>query len=54
MLAIQVIVNISMNLGLAPVVGVPLPLMSLRRFIDACNLSIAGILVNIDRKRAVF
>ena len=54
MLAIQVFVNIAMNLGLAPVVGVPLPLMSYggsSMFITFISL---GILVNIDRKRTVF
>jgi rod shape determining protein RodA len=54
MLAIQVFVNIAMNLGLAPVVGVPLPLMSYggsSLFVTFISL---GILVNIDRKRAVF
>jgi len=54
MFAIQVVVNISMNLGLAPVVGVPLPLMSYGGSSMFVNFIALGILVNIDRKRAVF
>jgi len=54
MLGIQVFVNIAMNLGLAPVVGLPLPLMSYggsSLFVTFISL---GILVNINKTRAVF
>jgi rod shape determining protein RodA len=54
MLAIQIFINIAMTLGLAPVVGLPLPLMSYggsSMFVTFISL---GILVSIDRRRAVF
>ncbi|MCX5709932.1 MAG: rod shape-determining protein RodA, partial [Candidatus Omnitrophica bacterium] len=54
MLAIQVFVNIAMNMGLAPVVGVPLPLMSYGGSSVLCTFIALGILVNIDKTRAVF
>lgn len=54
MLAIQVIINISMNMGFAPVVGVPLPLMSYGGSSILVTFISLGILVNIDKKRAVF
>jgi len=54
MFAIQVFVNIAMNMGLAPVVGVPLPLMSYGGSSVLCTFIALGILVNIDRTRAVF
>lgn len=54
MLAIQVFVNIAMNLGLAPVVGVPLPLMSYGGSSMLTTFISLGILVSIDRRRAVF
>lgn len=54
MLAIQLIINISMNLGFAPVVGIPLPLMSYGGSSIFVTFISLGILVNIDKKRAVF
>ncbi len=54
MLAIQVAVNVAMNLGLAPVVGVPLPLMSYGGSSIFVTFIALGILVNIDKTRAVF
>lgn len=54
MLAIQMAINISMNLGFAPVVGIPLPLMSYGGSSLLVTFISLGILVNIDRKRAVF
>jgi rod shape determining protein RodA len=54
MLAIQIFINIAMNLGFAPVVGIPLPLMSYggsSLFVTFLSL---GILVNINKTRAVF
>ncbi|MFA5063697.1 MAG: rod shape-determining protein RodA [Candidatus Omnitrophota bacterium] len=53
-LAIQITVNIAMNLGLAPVVGVPLPLMSYGGSSILVTFAALGILVNIDKTRAVF
>jgi len=54
MLAIQVFINIAMNLGLAPVVGLPLPLMSYGGSSIVVTFIALGILVSIDRRRAVF
>jgi len=54
MLCIQVFINIAMNLGLAPVVGLPLPLMSYGGSSVLVTFISLGILVNIDRRRAVF
>lgn len=54
MLAIQVFINISMNLGLAPVVGIPLPLMSYGGSSILMTFIALGILASIDRRRAVF
>lgn len=54
MLAIQVIINVAMNMGLAPIVGVPLPLMSYGGSSVFVTFIALGILVNIDKKRAVF
>ncbi|MFA5115117.1 MAG: rod shape-determining protein RodA [Candidatus Omnitrophota bacterium] len=54
MLGIQVIINIAMNLGMAPVVGLPLPLMSYGGSSIIVTFIALGILANIDRTRAVF
>lgn len=54
MLAIQVFVNIAMNLGLAPVVGLPLPLLSYGGSSVLVTFIALGILVNIDKTRSVF
>jgi len=54
MLGIQVAINISMNLGLAPVVGLPLPLMSYGGSCVAVTFIALGILVSIDKRRTVF
>jgi rod shape determining protein RodA len=54
MLGIQVFINISMNLGLAPVVGVPLFLMSYGGSSVIVTFIARGRLVNIDKTRAVF
>ncbi|MGE5197818.1 MAG: rod shape-determining protein RodA [Deltaproteobacteria bacterium] len=54
MLCIQVFINIAMNLGLAPVVGLPLPLMSYGGSSVLTTFIALGILVNIDKRRGVF
>lgn len=54
MLALQVFINVAMNLGLAPVVGIPLPLMSYGGSSLFATFLSLGILVNINRSRAVF
>jgi rod shape determining protein RodA len=54
MLGVQVFVNIAMNLGLAPVVGLPLPLMSYGGSSVLVTFVSLAILVSIDKTRAVF
>lgn len=54
LLALQVFINIAMNMGLAPVVGLPLPLMSYGGSSVLATFIALGILVNIDRTRNVF
>jgi len=54
LLALQVFINIAMNMGLAPVVGLPLPLMSYGGSSVLVTFIALGILVNIDRTRNVF
>lgn len=54
MLGIQVCINIAMNLGLAPVVGLPLPLMSYGGSSVIVTFIALGILANINKTRAVF
>lgn len=54
MLGLQIFINIAMNLGLAPVVGLPLPLMSYGGSSVFVTFIALGILVNIDKTRSVF
>jgi rod shape determining protein RodA len=54
MLCVQVFINIAMNMGLAPVVGIPLPLMSYGGSSVLVTFISLGILANIDKTRAVF
>lgn len=54
MLGIQACINIAMTLGIAPVVGLPLPLMSYGGSSILITFMALGILANIDRRRAVF
>ncbi len=54
MLAIQVSINIAMNMGFAPIVGIPLPLMSYGGSSIFVTFIALGILANIDKSRAVF
>jgi rod shape determining protein RodA len=54
MLALQVFINLAMTLGLAPVVGLPLPLMSYGGSSLVTTYIALGILASIDRRRAVF
>ncbi len=53
-LSIQIFVNIAMNLGLAPVVGLPLPLMSYGGSSVLITFISLGIMANINKTRAVF
>lgn len=54
MLCLQIFINIAMNLGLAPVVGLPLPLMSYGGSSMVATFIALGILVSIDKRRAIF
>jgi len=54
MLGMQIFINIAMNLGLAPVVGLPLPLLSYGGSSILVTFISLGILANIDKRRAVF
>lgn len=54
LLAVEVVVNIAMNMGFAPVVGLPLPLMSYGGSSVCVTFIALGILVNINKRRAVF
>lgn len=49
MLGVQVFINVAMNLGLAPVVGVPLPLMSYGGSSIIVTFVSLGILANIGK-----
>lgn len=54
MLGIQIFINVAMTMGLAPVVGLPLPLMSYGGSSIIITFISLGILANIDKKRTVF
>jgi rod shape determining protein RodA len=54
MLGIQICLNISMNMGLAPVVGVPLPLMSYGGSSVIITYICLGMMANVNKTRAVF
>ena len=54
LLTLQVFINVAMNMGMAPVVGIPLPLMSYGGSSVLVTFIALGILVNIDRTRNVF
>ena len=51
MLGFGVIVNIAMTSGLAPIVGIPLPLMSYGGSAMVVNLTGLGLLLNVKRRR---
>ncbi|MFA5356598.1 MAG: rod shape-determining protein RodA [Candidatus Omnitrophota bacterium] len=51
MLCLQVFINIAMNLGLAPIVGLPLPLMSYGGSSMFLTFLSLGILANINKSR---
>lgn len=53
-LGIQIFINIAMNMGFAPVVGLPLPLMSYGGSSVLVTFMALGILANIDETRTVF
>jgi rod shape determining protein RodA len=54
MLLWPAVVNISMVLGLAPVIGVPLPLLSFGGSQLLANLTALGLLLNVSMRRYMF
>jgi rod shape determining protein RodA len=54
LLLVQTSINIAMNLGLAPIVGIPLPLMSYGGSSVITTFIALGIMANVSRTRAVF
>lgn len=54
MFAVQVIVNISMTIGLMPVVGIPLPFVSYGGSSLMANFIAVGLLLNIGMRRSTF
>ncbi|MFH1459105.1 MAG: rod shape-determining protein RodA [Candidatus Omnitrophota bacterium] len=54
MLALHVIINIGMTLGLMPIVGMPLPFISYGGSAIISNLIAIGFLLSIYRHRAIF
>lgn len=53
-LTLQVTINIGMVMGLCPVVGITLPLMSYGRTSFILFIVLLGILLNLSRKRTIF
>lgn len=51
MIGFGVVVNIAMTVGLAPIVGIPLPLMSYGGSATIMTLAALGLLLNIKRRR---
>ena len=51
MMGFSVIINIGMTLGLAPIVGIPLPLMSYGGSSTIVTLAALGLLLNVKRRR---
>ena len=51
-LSIQIFINIAMTLGLAPVVGLPLPFLSYGGSCLVVSFLSLGILVNIEKRFA--
>jgi len=54
MFGIQMVINVAMNMGLAPVVGVPLPLMSYGGTSVLVTFFSLGMLASISRRRTIF
>jgi rod shape determining protein RodA len=53
-LAMQVVINIGMVMGLLPVVGIPLPLISYGRTSFIVFAVLLGFLLNLSKKRTIF
>lgn len=53
-IAVQIIVNISMTMGMSPVVGIPLPFISYGGTSLLVNFMFMGIVASIAKRRTVF
>ena len=54
LLAMQVIINLSMTIGLMPVVGIPLPLVSYGGSSLLATMVAVGLLLNVGMRRSTF
>ena len=54
LLAMQVIINLSMTIGLMPVVGIPLPLVSYGGSSLLTTMVAVGLLLNVGMRRSTF
>ncbi len=54
MIGIQAMINIAMTMGLVPVVGIPLPLVSYGGTSALINMALIAILINIKMHRPLF
>ncbi|MEI6863056.1 MAG: FtsW/RodA/SpoVE family cell cycle protein [Candidatus Omnitrophota bacterium] len=54
LLAMQVIINIGMTIGLMPVVGIPLPLVSYGGSSLMSTMICVGLLLNVGMRRSTF
>ena len=54
LLGLQVIINIGMTIGLMPVVGIPLPLLSYGGSSLLVTLVAIGLLLNVGMRRSTF
>jgi len=54
MLAMQVIINVGMTIGLMPVVGIPLPLVSYGGSSLLATMIAIGLLLNVGMRRSTF
>jgi rod shape determining protein RodA len=50
MVMFQVVINISMTIGLGPVTGIPLPWMSYGRFAMLVNFISVGLVASVQRR----
>jgi cell division protein FtsW len=53
-LALQVVINVGMVMGLCPVVGITLPLLSYGRTSFMVFMIMMGFLLNLSRRRTIF
>ena len=54
LLSLQVFINIGMTIGLMPVVGLPLPLISYGGSSLVCTMAIIALLMNVRMRRMIF